>query len=74
MKRAHGFKAFIVMVESECVKPYPTPQSEPKVNYLLQGGMSEKESLLAKASGLLDTSLKWRYILSLVNTGHVHCT
>lgn len=23
-KRVHGFKAFIVIMESECVKPYPT--------------------------------------------------
>ena len=34
----HGFKAFIVMVESGCVKPYPTSQGGPEVKYLLQGG------------------------------------
>jgi hypothetical protein len=48
----HGFKAFIVMVESGCVKPYSTSQGRPEVKYLIQGGVSGKESLLAKPLGL----------------------
>lgn len=31
------------------------PQGEPEFKYFLQGGMSRKESLLAKPSGPLDT-------------------
>ena len=53
------------MVESGCVKPYPTSQGGPEVKYLLQGGMSGKGSLLAKPSRPLGTSLKWRSVLSL---------
>jgi hypothetical protein len=30
-----------------CVKPYPTSQGGPEITYLLQEGMSGKESLLA---------------------------
>ena len=59
-----GFKAFIVMVESRCVKLYPTSQVRPEVKYLLQGRVSE-ESLLAKSSRPLGTSLKWRSVLRL---------
>jgi hypothetical protein len=40
------------------VKLYPTFQGGPEVKYLLQGGVSEKESLLAKSSRPLGTSLK----------------
>ena len=58
------------MAESGCVKPCATSQSDPKIKYLLQGGMSEKESLLAKHSRPLGTSLKWRLVLSLCDIGH----
>lgn len=53
------------MVESGCVKLYPTSQGGPKVKYLLQGGMSGKESLLAKSSRPLGSSLPWGSVLSL---------
>jgi hypothetical protein len=36
-----------------------------EVKYLLQGGMSGNEGLLAKPSRPLCTSLAWRYVLSL---------
>jgi hypothetical protein len=62
----HGFKAFIVMVErSRWVKSYPTSQDGPKIKYILQGGVSGKESLLVKSSRTLFISLKWRSVLSL---------
>jgi hypothetical protein len=48
------------MAEGGCVKPYPTSQGRPEVKYLLQGGLSGEESLLAKPSRSLGTSLKWR--------------
>jgi hypothetical protein len=38
------------MVERRCVKPYPTSQGGPEVEYLSQGGVSEKKGLLAKPS------------------------
>ena len=38
----------------------PTSQSGLEINYLLQGGISRKGSLLAKLSGPLGTSLAWR--------------
>jgi hypothetical protein len=53
------------MAESGCVKPYPTSQGGPEVKYLLQGGVSGQESLLAKPSRPLGTPLKWRFVLSL---------
>ena len=53
------------MAESGCVKPYPTSQARPEVKYILQGGVSGKESLLAKSCLPLGTSLKWRSVLSL---------
>jgi hypothetical protein len=34
------------MVESGFVKPYSTFQDRPEVKYLLQGGVSGKESLI----------------------------
>jgi hypothetical protein len=46
-------------------KTIPTSQGGPEVKYLLQGGESGKESLLAKSFRLLGTSLKWRYVLNL---------
>jgi hypothetical protein len=56
------------MVESGCVKLYLTSQGGPEIKYRLQGGVSSKESLLAKPSRPLGTSLIWRSVLSL----HVH--
>jgi hypothetical protein len=53
-------KPFIVMVESKCVKPYPTSQGRPEIKYLLQGGASGKGILLAMPSGPLGISLAWR--------------
>ena len=53
------------MTESGSVKQYPTSQGGPEVKYLLYGGVSEKESLLAKPSRPLVTSLKWRSVISL---------
>jgi hypothetical protein len=41
-----------VMVEGECIKPYPTSQGGPEIKYLLQEGMSGKRSLLATPLGL----------------------
>jgi len=41
----HGVKAFIVMAESRCLEPYRTSQGKPDIKYLLQGGVSWKESL-----------------------------
>jgi hypothetical protein len=46
------------MVESRCVKLYPTSQGGPEVKYLLQGDVSGKESVLTKLFRLLATSLK----------------
>ena len=40
-------RRFIVMVESGQVKPYPTSQGGLEVKYLLQGGVSGKESLIS---------------------------
>ena len=40
-------------------------QGRPEIKYLLQGGVSGKESLLAKSSSPLGTSLKWRSVLRL---------
>jgi hypothetical protein len=48
------------MVESGCVKSYPTSQGGPEITCLLQGGISEKGSLLAKPLGPLSTSIAWR--------------
>jgi hypothetical protein len=59
----HGFKTFIVMVESGYVKPYPSSQGRPGVKYLLQGGLSGKENLLVKPSRPLGISLKWKICL-----------
>jgi hypothetical protein len=53
------------MAESGCIKPYPTSQDRPDIKYLLQGGMSGKEDLLAKPSRPLGTSLKCISVLSL---------
>jgi hypothetical protein len=39
-------------------KTIPTSQGGPEVKYLLQGGVSGKESLLAKSYRPLGTSLK----------------
>jgi hypothetical protein len=39
----------IVMVESSC---YPTSQGRPEIKYFLQGGVSGKESYLAKPPGI----------------------
>ena len=39
---------FITLVESGCIKPYTTSQDGPEIKYHFQGGMSGKESLLAK--------------------------
>jgi hypothetical protein len=61
----NGFKAFIVMVESGWVKLYPTSQGRPEVKYCLLGEVFGKESLLAKSSRPLGTSLKWRSVLRL---------
>jgi hypothetical protein len=60
------------MVESGCIKPYPTSQSGPEIKYLLQGGASGKESLLAKPSRPLGTSLAWRALSwPYLSTGHI---
>ena len=50
------------MVESGCVKSYPTSQGGQEIKYLLQGGMSEKGSLLANKL--------WasRYLISMENS------
>jgi hypothetical protein len=49
----------------------PTSQGGLEIKYLLQGGMSEKGSLLAKPSGPLGTSLAWRTLFwAYVTTGH----
>jgi hypothetical protein len=61
MKRVCGPKQFIVTVESGCVKLYPTSQGGPEVTYLLQGGMSGKESFFGNS---LQTS---RYLISIEN-------
>ena len=67
----HGFKAFIVMVESgDEWNHTPLSQGRPEVKHLLQGGVSGKESLLAKPlhsllAKPLHTSLKWRSVLRL---------
>jgi hypothetical protein len=37
----------------------------PEIKYLLQGGVPGKESLVAKPSRPLCTSLVWRFVLSL---------
>ena len=42
-----------------------TSQDGLEIKYLLQGGVPGKESLLAKPSRPLGTSLKWRSVLSL---------
>ena len=34
-------------------------RGEPEIKYLLQGGMYRNESLLAKPTGSLDTSMAW---------------
>jgi hypothetical protein len=52
--------------------PKPTSQGRPEIEYLLQGGMSGKGSLLAKPSGPLGTSLAWRtQFWAYMTTGHV---
>jgi hypothetical protein len=61
---------FFVIAESGWVKSYPTSQGGPEVKYPLQGEVSGKESLLAKPSAPLGTSLKWRSVLSLCDPGH----
>ena len=66
-RQFHDSKQFIVMAENGCVKPYPTSQGGPEIKYLWQGGMSRKESLLAKPSGSLGTllaqrTLFWAYV------------
>jgi hypothetical protein len=38
------------MAERECVKPYSNSQVGCEIKYLFQGGISGKESLLAKSS------------------------
>jgi hypothetical protein len=48
------------MAENGRVKPYPTSQGGSEIKYMLQGGMSEKGSLLA-----LQTS---RYLISMENS------
>ena len=60
----YSFKAFIVMAESGCIKSYPTFQDWPEIIYLLQEGMSGKESFWAKTTWPQGTSLKWRSVLS----------
>jgi hypothetical protein len=50
----------------------PISPDEPKTKYLLQGGMSGKESLLAKPPGPLGTSLERRTLLwAYMTTGHI---
>lgn len=67
----HRSKRFI-MVENGCVKLYPTSHVGPEINYLLQGGVSGKGSLLAKPSGLLGTLLAWRTLFrTYLTIGHV---
>ena len=46
-------------------------QGGPEIKYLFQGGISGKESLLAKSSGPLGTSLARKTILGLLDCGHV---
>jgi hypothetical protein len=57
----HGFKTFIVMAESGCLKPCPTSQDGPdiKLNNFFWGGMSRK-NLLATPSRPLGASLARR--------------
>ena len=50
----------------------PTSQGRLEFKYPLQGEMSWKESLLAKPSGPLGTSLAWRTLFwAYVTTGHI---
>jgi hypothetical protein len=50
----------------------PISQGGPEVKYLLQGGMSRKESLLAKTSGTLGSSVAWRTLFwACVTSGHI---
>jgi hypothetical protein len=56
----HSSKQFIFMTENRCIKPYSTSQDGTDIEDFLQGGMSEKGSLLAKPSRPLGTSLAWR--------------
>jgi hypothetical protein len=48
---------WLFLMENGCM---PASQGGPEINYILQGGMSRKDSLLAKPSGLLGISLVWR--------------
>lgn len=48
----HGFKAFIVVSESGCVKPYPTSQGGPEIKRLLQGGTLGREACWLRLPGL----------------------
>ena len=45
----------------------PLSQGRPEIKYLLQGGVSGKKGLLAKPSRPLGTSLKWIFVLSLLD-------
>ena len=60
----YSFKTFIAMAASGCIKSYPTFQDWPEIIYLLQGGISGKESFWAKTTWPQGTSLKWRSVLS----------
>ena len=56
-------------MENGCIS---IPEGGPEIKYLLQGGMSEKGSLLAKHSGPLGTSLVWRTLFwAYMTIGHV---
>ena len=70
-KTVHGSKVYC-HGGNGWVKPYSTSQSGPEFKYLLQGGMSEKGSLLAKPSQPLGylirtETLFWAY----VTPGHI---
>jgi hypothetical protein len=60
------------MVENGLIKPYPIFEGGPEIKYLLQGGVSEKGSLLTKPSRPLGTSLAWKTLFgTYVTTGHI---
>lgn len=66
-KRQSGFYHIYCNDRKWIVKPHPTSQGGLEIKYLLQGGMSGNESLLAVPTRPLCTSLAWRSVLSLVD-------
>jgi hypothetical protein len=63
------------MLESECIKPYPTSQGGPEIKYLLQAEMSGKQNLLAVLIRPLGITLEYRSLSSAyLITGQVSLT